>query len=273
MLSNLNKTYWLWILAIVITLASVVYQRTTGPSYPVRTKIQLPTGELVKAKFLTTHESVADAPIHISIDNPSYSGRAEWRRVNSRDDWQTIRLNRNGDTLWAFLPKQPPAGKVAYNVILTSATSGDIKLTSEPVVMRFKGPVPIAILAPHVLFMFSAMLLATRTGFQALARPGAVRRLAILTAILLFVGGLILGPLVQKYAFGAYWTGWPLGHDLTDNKTALAMLMWLIAIWRDSKKRSGRWWYVSATLVHLLVYLIPHSVLGSELDYTNPNSS
>ena len=273
MLDNLNKTYWLWILAVVITLASVVYQRTTGPSYPVRTKTQLPTGETVRAKFLTTHESVADAPIRVVVGNQRYSGRAEWRRVNSSDDWQTILLNRSGDTLWAFLPKQPPAGKIAYKVVLASAGGNDIMLTSDQVVMRYKGPVPITVLAPHVLFMFVAMLLATRTGLQALARPDEVKRLAILTAILLFAGGLILGPIVQKYAFGAYWTGWPFGHDLTDNKTALAMLMWLIAIWRDSKTKNGRWWYISATLVHLLVYLIPHIVLGSELDYTDPNSN
>ncbi len=273
MLDSLNRTYWLWILAIVITLASVVYQRTTGPSYPVRTTSQLPTGEYIKAKFLTTHESIADAPIRIVVENQGYSGRAEWRRVNSRDDWQTIPLNRSGDTLWAFLPKQPPAGKIAYNVVITSAARGDIKLTSDQVVMRFKGPVPLTVLAPHVLFMFIAMLLATRTGLQALARPGKEKRLAVLTAILLFAGGLILGPIVQKYAFGAYWTGWPFGHDLTDNKTALAMLMWLIAIWRDSRTSNGRWWYISAALVHLLIYLIPHSVLGSELNYTGPNSN
>ncbi len=272
MLEGLNKTYWLWILAVVITLASVVYQRTTGPSYPVRTKTQLPTGEHVKAKFLTTHETVADAPVRVVVDNHEYSGRVEWRRVNSRDDWNTIPLNRSGDTLWTVVPRQPAAGKVTYHVFLTSATGRDIKLTDEPVVMRFKGAVPMVVLAPHVLFMFVAMLLATRTGLQALARPEDVKRLAVLTAVLLFAGGLILGPIVQKYAFGAYWTGWPFGHDLTDNKTALAMLMWLIAIWRNSKTKNGRWWYVSATLVHLLVYLIPHSVLGSELDYTDPNS-
>lgn len=267
----MNKTYLLWILSILITLGSVVYQRMTGPSYPVRATRILPTGETVKAKFLTTFESVSDAPVRVVIDNQSYSGRLEWRRVNSRDEWSATPLIRSGDTLAASLPMQPPAGKVEYSVILSSQAGSEMKMTNEPVVIRFKGPVPIGVLAPHILFMFSSMLLATRTGLQAFARPHDTRRLAILTAVLLFVGGLILGPIVQKYAFGAYWTGWPFGHDLTDNKTALAMLMWLIAFWRDSKSGNGRWWYVSATLTHLLVYLIPHSVLGSELNYTDSN--
>ncbi len=268
-MDRLNKTYLLWIFAAVITLGSVVYQRMTGPSYPVRVNKTLPTGETVKSKFLTTYESVSDAPVRVVITNHDYSGRLEWRRINSRDEWSITPLSRIGDTLAASLPMQPPAGKLEYNVILSLQSGGDIRMASEPVVIRFKGPVPVGILAPHVLFMFCSMLLATRTGLQALARPNETKRLAMLTAILLFVGGLILGPIVQKYAFGAFWTGWPFGHDLTDNKTALAMLMWIIAIWRDSRTGKGRWWYVSATLVHLLVYLIPHSVLGSELDYTD----
>jgi uncharacterized membrane protein len=73
---------------------------------------------------------------------------------------------------------------------------------------------------------------------------------------------------VQKYAFGAYWTGWPFGHDLTDNKTALAFIAWLIAVIKLRKNREARGWAIAAALVLLLVYLVPHSVLGSEIDHT-----
>ena len=38
------------------------------------------------------------------------------------------------------------------------------------------------------------------------------------------LGGMILGPIVQKYAFGAYWTGIPFGHDLTDAKNLVDAL-------------------------------------------------
>ena len=85
---------------------------------------------------------------------------------------------------------------------------------------------------------------------------------------MLLVGGLIFGPIVQKYAFGAYWTGWPFGHDLTDTKTGIAMIFWLIALWRGRNHAKGHIWMIIAALITLLIYLIPHSVLGSELDYT-----
>jgi hypothetical protein len=89
----------------------------------------------------------------------------------------------------------------------------------------------------------------------------------------LFIGGLILGPIVQQYAFGAFWTGWPFGHDLTDNKTIIAFIFWAIALFQVMKKKpKAGIWVIVATIVMLAVYLIPHSVLGSEIDYTQiPN--
>jgi ABC-type transport system involved in cytochrome c biogenesis permease subunit len=83
---------------------------------------------------------------------------------------------------------------------------------------------------------------------------------------------LVLGPVIQKYAFGAYWTGWPFGHDLTDNKSLVAFIFWIIALVALIRNRSRRLWPVIAAFVMLVVFLIPHSVLGSELDYTKANT-
>lgn len=265
------KTALIWTLAIVITLGSVVFQRLTGPSYPVRVKHVLSNGETISFRLPTSHVTELDAPVVIPASTGMVAGEIAWRRLNSRDDWATVQLERSGDTLKALLPRQPAAGKISYSLILVNSAGDKITLPDKPVVLRFKGHVPIGVLAPHIAFMFFSMLLATRTGIEAIARRGKSQGLAFWTATLLLVGGLILGPIVQKFAFGAYWTGWPFGHDLTDNKTALAMLVWIIAIWRGRKTKGARWWYVSAASVHLLVYLIPHSMFGSELDYTAEN--
>ena len=76
---------------------------------------------------------------------------------------------------------------------------------------------------------------------------------------------MIIGPIVQKYAFGIYWTGFPVGTDLTDNKTLLAIVFWLTAY---GLRKKSRWWTVAAAILMVIVYLIPHSVAGSELDYS-----
>jgi hypothetical protein len=76
----------------------------------------------------------------------------------------------------------------------------------------------------------------------------------------------LFGPAVQKYSFGEWWTGWPYGTDLTDNKTVLAWLAWAVA-WVAHRRapRSAGWWVVAAAVITLAVFAIPHSVFGTEL--------
>jgi hypothetical protein len=82
----------------------------------------------------------------------------------------------------------------------------------------------------------------------------------------------VLGPIDQKHAFGAYWTGGPCGEDLTDNKTLGMWLAWVAAVFvlgrrRDPADRVARWTTVAAAAVTIAVYLVPHSLRGSQLDY------
>jgi hypothetical protein len=256
----------MWLLAIVITLGSVVYQRVTGPTHPVRGSVDI-DGEEIKFRFLRTHETTGDAEMRIAASN-DVRGEIKWRRFKSHDEWTVDTLNRDGADLVISIPGQPSAGKIIYEVALTDTSGARHPLTEEPVIIRFKDPVPGYILWPHIVLMFAGMLLATRTGLDAVARGRNTYRFALVTSVLIFLGGLVFGPIVQKFAFGAFWTGWPVGHDLTDTKTAFAMLFWLVALWRGRDQRKGRFWLIVAALVTLLVYLVPHSVLGSELDYT-----
>ena len=78
-------------------------------------------------------------------------------------------------------------------------------------------------------------------------------------------GGFVLGPLVQKAAFGEYWTGIPWGWDLTDNKTLFAALFWAAAVFLQRKGEDRRPAVLAAALATLVVFAIPHSVWGSEI--------
>jgi hypothetical protein len=169
----------------------------------------------------------------------------------------------------AQIPHQPPAGKVEYWLELDSATESIRVAAEEKVIARFRGDVPAAVLIPHILAMFTCMLLATRALLEVL-RPGApqARGLILGSMALLLIGGLLLGPVVQKYAFGVYWTGWPFGSDLTDNKTLAALLAWLPATILAVRGRATRISVVLGWLVMMGVFLIPHSLLGSELDWS-----
>ena len=174
---------------------------------------------------------------------------------------------REGNVLTTKIPFQPPAGKVEYKVSLYK-DGKQYQLTEEPIVIRFKGAVPIGVLTPHIFFMFISLLFGLRSGLEVLFRRKDTLFYVGVALFTVTIGGLILGPIVQKYAFDAYWTGWPFGHDLTDNKTLVIFIFWLIAWLRLRKKPTDIVWTIVAVLVMIVVYVIPHSVLGSEIDYT-----
>jgi Na+/melibiose symporter-like transporter len=64
----------------------------------------------------------------------------------------------------------------------------------------------------------------------------------------------------------------PFGYDLTDNKMLIMWLVWLAACallgFRPrAREKAGRLAVIAATLIMIAVYLIPHSMHGSQLDY------
>lgn len=243
-----------------------VYQRLTGPTHPKNGSIEV-GGNKIKYSMLRSWGGSGDAKVEIQAGNPSISGTITFRRYKSYDDWTTVPLQRDNDVLIASIPHQPPAGKVMYFITLSDGKN-QYKLTDTPVIIRFKGEVPIYFLIPHIFFMFFAMVFSVRTFFEALFKRNNTLKLALWTLILLFCGGAILGPIIQYFAFGALWTGWPFGHDLTDNKTLVALIFWANAVIQIRKNPSNRKWVLIAGIVTVVAYLVPHSVLGSELDYT-----
>jgi hypothetical protein len=112
--------------------------------------------------------------------------------------------------------------------------------------------------------MFLAMLFSNVAGIFALFKIPSLKMLKI-TLGTIFIGGLIMGPLVQKYAFDELWAGVPFGWDLTDNKTLIAFAAWMIAYFFNRKQES-RYWVVAAMVVTMGIFSIPHSLFGSQLD-------
>ena len=255
-----------WVLVVVVTLGSAVYQRKTGPTYPLKGKAGV-AGAVVAYELPRSAETAADAEVVLPAPAP-LEGRLEWKRYPTEDAWASAPLTREGDRLVGRLPKQPAAGKLAYKVLLTAGGEATSLSGEEPILIRFKDPVPIWILLPHVLIMFAGMLFSTAAGLAALDRKRSPRRFVLWTVGLLFLGGFVLGPLMQKFAFGVAWTGFPLGMDLTDNKTLIAFLFWIAALVAGRKGKPARGFVIAASLVTLLIFLIPHSLLGSELDYS-----
>ncbi|PKP11040.1 MAG: hypothetical protein CVU09_04485 [Bacteroidetes bacterium HGW-Bacteroidetes-4] len=254
-----------WLLALLITLSAAIYQRVTGPTYPK--KISLNDGTQNYALKLTrSAESTGDLHLEFSLPDSAIYAFLEYRRFPTNESWQKDSLVRKGELLVGMLPMQPPAGKIEYK--LTFYKAGKTLTPSEPmhVIVRFKGAVPTNILIPHVIAIFLAMLLANFSALLALARKNSARLYAFITLGMLTLGGMIFGPLVQLHAFGELWTGAPFGWDLTDNKTLIAFIFWIIAVYKNRNQVNFKSIIVAA-LITLIIFSIPHSMFGSELNH------
>ncbi len=255
-----------WFLAILITLISAIYQRRTGPTYPARGTVSL-GGQEIALRLLRTHSITGRQPVTVTVADSSVLGAVEWRRFPTNDPWRTETMVRQGAVLTTVLPPAPEAlmpmaGKLEYRVKLTRGAE-QVVFPEKPAVTRFKGDVPAWILIPHVFAMFFGMMFAMRALFAAIG-GGDTRRWGFVTTALLVFGGFVLGPIVQKYAFNAYWTGIPFGFDLTDNKTLIAGVAWILAAFQLRGGRQAKVAVVVATIVTMVVFAIPHSVWGSQ---------
>lgn len=266
----MKRVILLWTVAFFLTVAFLVWQKMSGPTYEVRFKTEV-AGVPVKGKLIRTHSITGDMPVTINVTDPELEGTIIWRRYPTNDEWARLPMvNANGQ-LKASLPKQGMAGKLEYRVELAKDGQKVVVPPKEAAVARFKGDVPNLVLVFHVSCMILGMLFSTGCGLEALTNGGAIRTLSRVAFVFLLVGGLMLGPVVQKYAFNAYWTGWPFGHDWTDNKLAIGAIVWGLAMWRTRGagvgRPSGKWWCVAAMVTIFVIYSIPHSIHGSTLDY------
>ena len=278
----------LWTLALLIMFAAIVYQRRTGPTYPRRGELVV-QGETFRYKLVRSQETSREAWVELPAAGGRVSGTVYWRRFKMDEPYQPQDLcpvqdvapglsaeeaDALRDRLVAPLPIQPPAGKLEYYVELLTP-EGNVRIPAagdDPIVIRYKDPVPGFILWPHVVMMFFSVLFGMRAGLSALADPARMRRHAWVALVGMTVGGMILGPIVQKYAFGHFWTGFPFGKDLTDNKMLVMWLSWIVACslvgWRPRPKEwPSRVVILVAAVVMSGAYIIPHSMRGSELDY------
>ena len=279
------KKYMYWLLAVVATLALSIYQRMTGPTYPKKVTVEL-NGESYKLK-LPRSGVQKDEIVKLKGIPPTTSAQLHYRQYQTpvssstssalpqqplsvssgtaaalnQHNYTTINFTCKDSMLQAALPVQPVAGKLQYYITV----GGKDYPADEPTVIRFRNDVPAMILIPHILLMFAAMLFAVYTLMLVVTRKEYGRWLKI-TLATLFVGGFVFGPLVQHAAFGPWWTGFPYGTDLTDNKTLLSFLVFVAAL-ATLKWKYNRWVVAAAVLFMILIFSIPHSAYGSEYDY------
>jgi hypothetical protein len=177
-----------------------------------------------------------------------------------------------------------PAGEIGkrLNYRIELSLNGVLKASMAPAnargyLLKYKGQVSSFVLIPHILLMFAGVFssfMALFYGFDLILGKRKVKQAAI--AVLLsffcgFIGGVLIGIEVSHEVFGGSgWGGWPIGNDVTDTKTEIFLIFWLVTMifgWlglsgkklKISNKTFGAMIIVSF-IVTLAAFLIPHSI-------------
>ncbi len=142
--------------------------------------------------------------------------------------------------------------------------------------LRFKGNVPRLLLILHIGTMFLGLLLYVIAAYmswsylKAKREYGSIEKITLYALASLFIGGFPLGFLMGYYTFGTPWTGFPVGGDVTDTKTLIVFIYWIIAtgLFRakgakaedEKKQRRYAKLVIWGTILTVLIYVVPHSI-------------
>lgn len=259
------KRISLWILAVLITLSAAVFQRLTGPTHPKKVEYTL-ADSTYKIKLPRSGESITDCIVSLNLPE-NVSATLNYRRYPTNENFTQVQFVKSDNGKYeALLPKMPAAGKLEYYIEMNSITQNIPLFKEEPIIIRFKDPVPMWVLIPHIFIMFFAMMFSNIAGLTATFNVKSFKTYGLIAISMMIIGGFVLGPIIQHFAFGQAWTGFPLGSDLTDNKTLIAFLAWVFAVYMNWKKERP-WATIIASIVTIVIFSIPHSLRGSELNY------
>ncbi len=98
-------------------------------------------------------------------------------------------------------------------------------------------------------------------------------RFPILTIALLFLGFVPFGIAMNYFAFGVLWEAFPFGQDVTDNKSQIMLLFWLVTLFlvkgtvggkSDDRNLVSARGYSTLVIVSfvatMIILAIPHSL-------------
>jgi len=182
----------------------------------------------------------------------------------------------------ARLPEFEKGTKIKYWITASNSEGAKVRVPGDPGkfgVLKYKGKASNLVVGAHIAFMFGAFFFMAMSFLAAIEilrgredKKNAVRAARWVLASS-FIGGWPLGFVLNYQTFGPVWEGFPFGYDITDNKTQVIFILWLVSMllaWGsfigkgEEKDRLGRkaWAFsiVACFVVSLALFILPHSI-------------
>ncbi len=269
---------------ILITLLIFVVARKISKNRPSELEW---TGGGVKITHLTVYEQVGPGQpeIILQVEPPTEIDAAVLYRVPGVEAFDTVGMSEISTGVWsARLPAKGKGYRLEYGFIISQteiSEAGTALATSTTgyYLIKYKGEVSVTVLVLHILCMFAAFFYIVEAIFGAFAMliMGEEKEFTVAQTrwVLLFsfLGGVPLGFVLNSQRFGPIWEAFPFGTDITDNKTQLVIIFWIIVAamsWKSfTCRRTGRdavspgvyaTAVIIASVLSLFLYLVPHSL-------------
>jgi hypothetical protein len=187
----------------------------------------------------------------------------------------SIPHHKKGTKAWYYIEAQKQIDDKKLTVSLPDRKSTNF----DPILLKFEGNVPPYIIVSHVFCNFAAIFFSVLAIFSAVDLKRGKSTLkksvlfSLLTFIFLFTGFLLVGSALNYFAFGVMWEAFPFGRDITDNKSQIVFLFWLVTLFlvkgtilgkNPSKNLVSEKTYSTMVIISfvitLVMYLIPHSI-------------
>ena len=182
----------------------------------------------------------------------------------------------------ARLPEFEKGTKINYRITASNVEGTKVRVPGDPEkfgVLTYKGKASNLVVGAHILFMFGAFFFMVMSFLAAIdiLRGREDKRNAVRAARWVlassFIGGWPLGFFLNYQTFGTLWEGFPFGYDVTDNKTQVIFILWLLSLllaWGsfigkgEEKDRLGRKAFalsiVACFVLSLALFILPHSI-------------
>ena len=136
--------------------------------------------------------------------------------------------------------------------------------------IRYEGKASFILLLLHIVLMIAAFFFLIHALYYAMnflltgERIEAMVRSVNLGLITFFITGFPIGCIIEKQVLGNYWEGIPFGWDITDSKTLIILVLWMIFIILKRKDkisdRAYASWVLINTIITIGLFLLPHSI-------------
>jgi hypothetical protein len=277
------------IIALILTLVLASVSRRLSERKP---ELKIIENEGIRIEHTTVVEKIGERDVDISAEI-STPKPVENYRINlvyrvGKDDPVFVPMQQQvGDSnaLSAVIPWQPMRTKVYYYISVRDSEKNELTLPdrvnrlNSPFMIKFKGKVTPAVLIAHIIAMFAGIFFVFMVLFydvDLLRGKDALRdvcNLSLLATFFIFLGGMPLGWWVTYQTLGVLWEGIPIGWDITDSKTLIIFLYWIILLYlmkgtifkKNSKlnpvgEKPLAVLVLMGVILTFLLYLIPHSI-------------